>query len=98
MKKIFPILSFFLFTTAFANDKEKKVVLEMKTNQGLIVIELDLEKAPITSQNFLSYVGDDFFNGLIFHRVIDNFMIQGGGFTKDYKQKKGQDPIKKRSK
>lgn len=61
--------------------------VEMKTSQGLIVIELDAEKAPKTVDNFLQYTKEGFFNGTVFHRVIDNFMIQGGGFTPDMKQK-----------
>jgi cyclophilin family peptidyl-prolyl cis-trans isomerase len=66
----------------------------MKTTKGDILIELDAEKAPITVENFLSYVDDGFYDGTIFHRVIKNFMIQGGGFDADLKQKKTKDPIK----
>jgi len=61
--------------------------IEMQTSLGKIVIELDSEKAPKTVQNFLQYTKDGFYNGTIFHRVIDGFMIQGGGFTKDMEQK-----------
>ncbi len=61
--------------------------VEMKTNQGVIVIELFVDKAPNSVANFLQYVKDGFYNGTIFHRVIDSFMIQGGGFTPDMKQK-----------
>ncbi len=63
----------------------KKVL--MKTSMGDITIELNEEKAPITTKNFLSYVNDGFYNGTIFHRVIDNFMIQGGGFDINLKKK-----------
>ena len=66
----------------------------MKTTLGDIVIELDRERAPITVDNFLGYVNSGFYNGTIFHRVIENFMIQGGGFTADMKQKTTQKPIK----
>jgi peptidyl-prolyl cis-trans isomerase A (cyclophilin A) len=59
----------------------------MKTSLGEIVIELYPQKAPKTVENFLKYVDDKHYNGLIFHRVIGNFMIQGGGFDKDMKQK-----------
>jgi cyclophilin family peptidyl-prolyl cis-trans isomerase len=52
----------------------------MKTNQGTLLIELYADKAPKTVENFLQYVKDGFYNGTIFHRVIDGFMIQGGGF------------------
>ena len=67
----------------------------MKTTKGDMVIELNPEKAPITVENFLSYVKDGFFDGLVFHRVIGNFMIQGGGFDVDHNQKDvGRAPIK----
>jgi cyclophilin family peptidyl-prolyl cis-trans isomerase len=61
--------------------------IEMQTSVGTIVIELDSEKAPITVKNFLQYAKDGFYNGTIFHRVIDGFMIQGGGFAKDMSEK-----------
>lgn len=61
--------------------------VEMKTNHGTIVIELYPDKAPKTVENFLQYVKNDFFAGTIFHRVIDGFMIQGGGFEPDMMQK-----------
>jgi cyclophilin family peptidyl-prolyl cis-trans isomerase len=67
--------------------------IKLATNLGDIVIELNEEKAPITSENFLSYVKEGFFDGVIFHRVIKDFMIQGGGFTTDMKQKKTRKPI-----
>jgi len=62
--------------------------VELKTNFGDIVIELDEEKAPVTAKNFLGYVEDKFFDGVIFHRVIPDFMIQVGGFDVDMKEKK----------
>lgn len=61
--------------------------IEMQTSMGTIVIELNSEKAPITVKNFLQYANDGFYNGTVFHRVIDGFMIQGGGFTKDMGEK-----------
>lgn len=64
------------------------------TNLGTIVIALDEEKAPVTTANFLQYVKSGFYEGTIFHRVIDNFMIQGGGFTADYERKNTRQPIK----
>ena len=64
---------------------QPKVTLE--TNMGDIVILLDPEHAPISTKNFLAYVNNGFYNGTIFHRVIDGFMIQGGGFTKNMEQK-----------
>ena len=66
----------------------------MKTSEGTIRIELWPDKAPITVKNFLEYVDEGFYDGTIFHRVIDNFMIQGGGFTPDMKQKPTHAPIK----
>lgn len=66
---------------------ENNPVVRMQTNMGVIVIELDKEKAPKTVENFLRYVQDGFYDGTIFHRVIEGFMIQGGGFTADYGKK-----------
>jgi len=68
-----------------------------KTNLGSFKIALDEESAPITAKNFLDYVNSGFFNGTIFHRVINGFMIQGGGFTPDMKQKETNAPIKNES-
>ncbi len=66
----------------------------LKTTAGDIRIELDEKNAPITAANFLQYVRDGFYNGTIFHRVIDGFMIQGGGFDENFKQKATREPIK----
>ncbi len=65
----------------------------MHTNVGNITLELDAEKAPKTVENFLSYAKEGFYEGTIFHRVIDNFMIQGGGMLEDMSQKETKDPI-----
>ncbi|MFI4913018.1 MAG: peptidylprolyl isomerase [Sedimentisphaeraceae bacterium JB056] len=70
----------------------KKVALN--TSKGKIVIELDFDNAPITAKNFADYVEEGFFNGTIFHRVINGFMIQGGGMTPDMKEKSNKAPIK----
>ena len=68
--------------------------VELKTTQGNIVVELYADKAPKTVANFLQYVKDGFYNGTIFHRVIDGFMIQGGGFERDMREKsKTRGPI-----
>jgi peptidyl-prolyl cis-trans isomerase A (cyclophilin A) len=67
--------------------------VEFKTTMGNFVVELDSVKAPKTTANFLSYVNSGFYNGTIFHRVIDGFMIQGGGFTPDLTQKPTNAPI-----
>lgn len=66
--------------------------------QGVITLELDAKNAPKSTENFLNYVNSDFYNGTIFHRVIKNFMIQGGGFTPDMKQKLVNDPIENEAK
>jgi cyclophilin family peptidyl-prolyl cis-trans isomerase len=76
---------------------QKKPVVVMETSLGTIKIELDEEKAPITVKNFLSYVDDKFYDGTIFHRVIKNFMIQGGGFEPGMKEKETKPPIKNES-
>ena len=68
-------------------------MIRLQTTLGDIVLELDEAKAPATSANFKQYVEDGFFDGTIFHRVIDNFMIQGGGLTQDMVQKATRDPI-----
>ena len=68
--------------------------VEMETSKGKFVIELFPEKAPETVKNFLNYVEAKFYDGTIFHRVIPNFMIQGGGFTSDMKKKSAGTPIK----
>jgi len=73
-------------------DKKNPVVV-MKTSMGDMEIELFEKEAPITVQNFLWYVENGFYDGLAFHRVIDGFMVQGGGFTPDLKRKEGNDPI-----
>uniref|UniRef100_UPI0025D1050B peptidylprolyl isomerase n=1 Tax=Thiobacillus sp. TaxID=924 RepID=UPI0025D1050B len=62
-------------------------MVKLHTNHGIITLELDAEKAPKTVENFLQYVRDGFFDGTIFHRVIDGFMIQGGGFEPGMTQK-----------
>ena len=72
-------------------------VLVMETSEGAIKIELNPERAPNTVENFLSYVDGKFYDGTIFHRVIPRFMIQGGGFTPDMREKPNRPPIKNES-
>lgn len=72
--------------------------VEMQTSLGRIVVELDDAKAPGSTKNFLAYVQDGFYNGTVFHRVIPNFMIQGGGFTADMTQKPTKAPIQNEAK
>ena len=80
-------------------DKKKRkakvwiTMVKLQTTMGDIVIELNEKAAPVTVRNFLDYVEDGFFDGKIFHRVIPNFMIQGGGFTAEMTQGKTRDPI-----
>jgi len=77
---------------AGAADAAPRVRLE--TTMGNIVLELDPVHAPVTAENFLTYVNDGFYDGTIFHRVIDGFMIQGGGYTADFSRKQTRAPIK----
>lgn len=74
--------------------KAKNPVVLMETSLGAVKIELYPDKAPISVKNFLDYVESGFYNGTIFHRVIPGFMVQGGGFTTDHKQKQTRAPIK----
>jgi cyclophilin family peptidyl-prolyl cis-trans isomerase len=69
-------------------------MVRFETTLGAFTLELDAEKAPVSVENFLSYVDDGFFDGLIFHRVIPGFMIQGGGMLPDMSQKKNKAQIK----
>jgi cyclophilin family peptidyl-prolyl cis-trans isomerase len=69
-------------------------MVRFETSLGNFTLELDAAKAPISVENFLAYVDDGFFDGLIFHRVIPGFMIQGGGMLPDMSQKKNKAPIK----
>ena len=73
--------------------QKESSVIELHTSKGLIVVELDHEKAPITAKNFKQYVEEKFYDGTIFHRVIKGFMIQGGGMTPDMKEKDAREPI-----
>ena len=68
--------------------------VDIKTSAGTIRLELYPDKAPLTVENFLKYVQDGHYDGTIFHRVIPNFMIQGGGFDRSYQQKKTREPIR----
>ena len=73
-------------------------MLTLKTNFGNISIELDTLNTPATAENFLQYAKNGFYDGTIFHRVIDGFMIQGGGFDSDMSQKKTNSPIQNEAK
>jgi len=88
-----------LFATAFGHGKTadkapaKNPVVVMETSMGTIKVELLVDKAPITTKNILDYVNSGFYNGTIFHRVISNFVIQGGGFLPDMTRKQTRPPI-----
>ena len=92
------IAIFYIFLSTLSYPENPKVLLE--TNYGDITIELNEEKAPITVKNFISYVEKKFYDNTIFHRIIDDFMIQGGGFSNEEMpaQKKPNDPIKNEGK
>lgn len=90
MKRTFLLaISFALSIAAHAANP----MVDLKTSMGAITIELYPDKSPKTVENFLQYVRDGFYNGTIFHRVIDGFMIQGGGFERSMKQKETRPPI-----
>ena len=77
--------------------KGNAMKVKLTTSMGAIVIELNREKAPVSTDNFVKYVQSGHYDGTVFHRVIKDFMVQGGGFTKDGKQKPTQPPIKNES-
>lgn len=91
-KKLFLFVFMTIIMTASSVQAETTSV-EMETSMGSIVLELDAGKAPATVANFLAYAREGFYDGTIFHRVISNFMIQGGGFTEDMKQKPTHTPV-----
>jgi len=80
-------------TQAVTSAEQPEPRVRLQTSMGDIVLVLNAEKAPKTVENFLGYVQDGFYDGTIFHRVIDGFMIQGGGFTADYSRKKTRAPV-----
>ena len=87
------ITAAFLLIFAGSLQAAEKPLVHMETNLGTIEIELDPEKAPLSVAGFLRYTNEGFYDGTIFHRVIKNFMIQGGGFTTDYNRKSTHTPI-----
>jgi len=92
----------FLFSSSFIlmavdtlfRGPEVKNIAVLETSLGVIEIELDRDKAPVTVENFVAYVEEGFYDGLVFHRVMEGFMIQGGGFQPDGTWKEGNDPIR----
>ncbi len=98
MRHLTIFLSLFLFTTlSFATENNMSnthTKVKLTTTLGDIVIQLEDEKAPVSAANFIAYVKQGFFNGTIFHRVIPDFMAQGGGFDTSFNQKSTNAPIK----
>ncbi len=99
---VFAVLAglFILVKPLIDNWGENKMsgIVVLETSKGNIEIQVDKASAPITAANFLRYVNEGFYNGTIFHRVMPNFMIQGGGFTLDGREKPAHEPIKLESK
>jgi peptidyl-prolyl cis-trans isomerase B (cyclophilin B) len=96
--RVFALVSMLLFTStlSFATEKQmsdSQPKVKLTTTLGDITIQLNGEKAPISTKNFLTYVNEGFYNGTIFHRVIPGFMAQGGGFDTSFTQKAVHDPI-----
>ncbi len=89
-------LLFSVFLASAVSAEPVKVLME--TSKGNIELTLDQDKAPVSVANFLSYVDEGFYNGTIFHRVIANFMIQGGGMGEDMAKKTTHDPIQNEAK
>ncbi len=95
--KFFSLVIFLGLLSVFTSDSaaaQANPKVLMKTSKGDITIELNLKKAPITVKNFLSYVDEEQYDATIFHRVIKDFMIQGGGYDADFHQKALKPPIK----
>ena len=88
------ILCFVVVSMVAGTARAANPVVAVETNMGTFKVELFEDKAPVTVKNFLQYVEDKHFDGTIFHRVISDFMIQGGGFEPGMKEKKTRDPIK----
>ncbi|MBD3413477.1 MAG: peptidyl-prolyl cis-trans isomerase [Candidatus Aminicenantes bacterium] len=97
MKKIILLAVMFVSVLFFSTNsyaEENTILVQIKTSQGDMTVELYKDKAPVTVENFLSYVDSQFYDSTIFHRVIKGFMIQGGGLGPDFVEKKANAPIK----
>ena len=92
------LIAFVALATTALSALAANPMVELKTNQGEIVVEVFADKAPKSAENFVQYVKDGHYNGTVFHRVIDGFMIQGGGFDADMKQKSTRAPIENEAK
>jgi len=93
MRKFWLSLGLAVSITALSGFSYAGPKVEFKTNLGNFVVDLDSDKAPKTVNNFLAYVKSGFYNGTVFHRVINGFMVQGGGFTTELVQKPTQPPV-----
>ena len=97
MKRLYTALFALLLCCAalpsYSSTKGKPTMVKLQTNHGTITLQLDAEKAPNTVKNFLDYANSGFYSNTVFHRVIDNFMVQGGGFEPGMKQKPVKAPI-----
>jgi cyclophilin family peptidyl-prolyl cis-trans isomerase len=91
-------LTVLLAPLATADDAVTNPLVVINTSEGDITLQLNAEKSPVSVENFLGYVDSGYYNGTIFHRVISNFMIQGGGFLPDMSQKETGEPIVNESK
>lgn len=92
------LIAFALLASSALSALAANPMVELKTTQGDIVVEVFTDKAPKSADNFIRYVKDGFYNGTVFHRVIDGFMVQGGGFDADMKQKSTRAPIENEAK
>ncbi|HQZ01886.1 MAG TPA: peptidylprolyl isomerase [Thauera sp.] len=92
------LIAFAALATTALNVLAANPMVELKTNQGDIVVEVFADKAPKSAENFVQYVRDGYYNGTVFHRVIDGFMVQGGGFEPGMKQKSTRAPIENEAK
>ncbi len=93
MRKFWLSLGLVISITTLSGFSYAGPKVEFKTNLGNFVVDLDSDKAPKTVNNFLAYVKSGFYNGTVFHRVINGFMVQGGGFTTELVQKPTQPPV-----
>jgi len=92
------LVGFLFLLATFSNGASNNPKVLMKTTKGDITIELYPDKAPLSVENFLSYVEEKFYDGTIFHRVIKGFMIQGGGLSVDFQEKSAKAPIQNEAK
>jgi peptidyl-prolyl cis-trans isomerase B (cyclophilin B) len=91
---LFALLLCCAMQPSYSSTQGKKTMVKLHTTLGTITLQLDAEKAPLSVKNFLEYVNSGFYDGTIFHRVMDNFMVQGGGFEPGMKQKPTNAPVK----